>query len=124
MIATTRSTPGIAVRIVGRIALRRTARHRLWKLHGRRRLHLHRMYGARRERDLLYIPRIRLSVTVGFIRLGGEPCVRVVLPPRIHGQRNRDGCWRIGARFGCRWNGGQFVLGFVTGGSRIRYTVY
>lgn len=118
MIAT-RSTPGIAVRIVGRIGLRGTARHRLGKLHGRRRLHLHRMYGTRRERDLLYIPRMWLPVTVGFIVRLGEPCVPVVLPPRIHDQRSRVGHWRIGARFGGRRNGGQFVLGFVAGSSRI-----
>jgi hypothetical protein len=135
MIAT-RSAPNIAVRIVGRrgrgrwTALRRTARHGFGKLHRGRRLHLHGMYGARRERDLLYIPRIRLSIAaVGFTaRLGKPRMRRALFSPSAHGQGGREGRrLRTGApRLGGRRNGGQFVLGFVTGraGSRIRYTVY
>jgi hypothetical protein len=139
MIAT-RSAPNIAVQIVGRRKrwesgrgkdLRRTARHRFGKLHRGRRLHLHGMYGARRKRDLLYIPRIRLSIAaVGLTARLGKPRMRGALfSPSAHSQRGRERRrLRIGAaRFeGGRLNGGQLVFGFVAGraGSRIRYTVY
>jgi hypothetical protein len=127
MIAAARSTPSIAVRIVGRRrrTLRRTARHRLGKLHRRRRLHLHGVYRARRERDLLYAPRMQLSVAVGLARLG-EQSMRSLSSPRVHGQGCRDGLRLIGAQLGGCRDGGQFVLVFVTGraGGRIRYAVY
>ena len=89
------------------------------------------MYGARRERDLLHIPRIRLSIAAVGLRVRlGKPRMRGALfSPSAHGQGGRErGRLRVGApRFeGGRLNGGQFVFGFVTGraGSRIRYTVY
>ena len=114
-----RRTPSTVVRIVGRGPLRGVARHILRKFHGGRRLHLRRMYRARRERELLHITIswwILLSVAVAFNRLGKPRALGALhLPLQVGSQGSRVQDGGTGPRFVGRGNGGQFMLGFVTG---------